>query len=101
MKLLIKNGNLIDPVLKSEQITDILIEDGQIAAIGEALEDSEAQVLEASGLAVAPGLIDMHVHFRDPGYTYKEDILTGGAAAARGGFTAGTHDSFQVRVLFK
>ena len=88
MKLLIKNGNLIDPVLKSEQITDILIEDGQIAAIGEALEDSEAQVLEASGLAVAPGLIDMHVHFRDPGYTYKEDILTGGAAAARGGFTA-------------
>ena len=87
MKLLIKNGNLIDPVLKTEHITDVLIEDGQITAIGEALEDSGAQVLEAAGLAVAPGLIDMHVHFRDPGYTYKEDIVSGAAAAAHGGFT--------------
>ena len=90
MKLLIKNGNLIDPVLTSEQITDILIEDGQVAAIGAGLEDSEAQVVEAAGMAVAPGLIDMHVHFRDPGFTYKEDIISGSNAAAHGGFTTVT-----------
>lgn len=90
MKLLIKNGTLIDPVLNSEQITDILLEDGQIAAIGVGLEDSEAQVVEAAGLAVAPGLIDMHVHFRDPGFTYKEDIISGSHAAAHGGFTTVT-----------
>lgn len=88
MKLLIKHGRLIDPVLKSEQVMDILIEDGQVAAIGEALEEAGAQVLDAAGLAVTTGLVDMHVHFRDPGFTYKEDILTGAAAAARGGFTA-------------
>lgn len=90
MKLLIKNGTLIDPVLNSEQITDILIEDGQIAAIGANLEDSEARTIEAAGLAVAPGLIDMHVHFRDPGFTYKEDIISGSNAAAHGGFTTVT-----------
>lgn len=90
MKLLIKNGTLIDPVLTSEQITDILIEDGQVAAIGAGLEDSEARVVEAAGLAVAPGLIDMHVHFRDPGFTYKEDIISGSNAAAHGGFTTVT-----------
>lgn len=90
MKLLIKNGTLIDPVLNSEQITDILIEDGQIAAIGANLEDAEARTIEAAGLAVAPGLIDMHVHFRDPGFTYKEDIISGSNAAAHGGFTTVT-----------
>ena len=90
MKLLIKNGTLIDPVLNSEQITDILIEDGQVAAIGPGLEDDEAQVVEAAGLAIAPGLIDMHVHFRDPGFTYKEDIVSGSNAAAHGGFTTVT-----------
>lgn len=90
MKLLIKNGTLIDPVLNSEQITDILIEDGQVAAIGANLEDGEARVVEATGLAVAPGLIDMHVHFRDPGFTYKEDIISGSNAAAHGGFTTVT-----------
>lgn len=90
MKLLIQHGNLIDPVLNEERVMDILIENGQIAAIGAHLEDPEAQVLDASGMAVSAGLIDMHVHFRDPGFTEKEDIITGSWAAAHGGFTTVT-----------
>lgn len=90
MKLLIKNGNLIDPVLSTEHITDILIEDGQIIGIGQDLESEGAQVLDAAGLSVSPGLIDIHVHFRDPGFTYKEDIISGSHAAAHGGFTTVT-----------
>ena len=90
MKLLIQDGNLIDPVLNEERVMDILIENGQIAAIGAHLEDPEAQVLDASGMAVSAGLIDMHVHFRDPGFTEKEDIITGSRAAAHGGFTTVT-----------
>ena len=90
MKLLIQHGNLIDPVLNEERVMDILIENGQIAAIGAHLEDPEAQVLDASGMAVSAGLIDMHVHFRDPGCTEKEDIITGSRAAAHGGFTTVT-----------
>lgn len=90
MKLLIKNGNLIDPVLGTERITDILVEDGQIMAIGPDLEAADAQVLDATGLAVSAGLIDIHVHFRDPGLTYKEDIVSGSHAAAHGGFTTVT-----------
>jgi len=90
MKLLIQNGTLIDPVLNSEHVTDILIEDGQIIMIGEGLKDAQAEVLDAGGLAVCAGLIDMHVHFRDPGFTYKEDIISGSEAAAHGGFTTVT-----------
>lgn len=90
MKLLIQHGNLIDPVLNEERVMDILIENGQIAAIGAHLEDPEAQVLDVSGMAVSAGLIDMHVHFRDPGFTEKEDIITGSRAAAHGGFTTVT-----------
>ena len=90
MKLLIQHGNLIDPVLNEERVMDILIENGQIAAISAHLEDPEAQVLDASGMAVSAGLMDMHVHFRDPGFTEKEDIITGSRAAAHGGFTTVT-----------
>ena len=88
MKLLIKNGTLIDPVCGLGGIMDILIEDGTITVIGNDLDDRQAQVVDATGLHVCAGLIDMHVHLRDPGLTYKEDILTGSAAAAKGGFTA-------------
>lgn len=87
MKLLIKNGTVIDPLSKHEQITDILIEDGQVLAVSADIQDGEAQILDASGLTVCAGLIDMHVHFRDPGFTYKEDIISGSNAAAHGGFT--------------
>jgi dihydroorotase len=90
MKRLIRNGLVIDPVRKCQQIADVLIEDGQIIGIGTDLNAEGAQVLDATGLAVCPGLIDMHVHFRDPGYTYKEDIISGSYAAAHGGFTTVT-----------
>ena len=90
MKLLIHKGKLVDPVLNREQITDILIEDGRVVAVAPDLSDDEAQVLNAEGLSVCAGLIDMHVHFRDPGQTYKEDIISGSQAAAHGGFTTVT-----------
>lgn len=90
MKLLVQNGKLIDPVTNREQVTNILIEDGKVVAVDPAIQDDEAQVLDATGMAVCAGLIDMHVHFRDPGFTYKEDIITGSHAAAHGGFTTVT-----------
>lgn len=85
--LLIKNGRVVDPVTKTDQVMDVLIDQDKIIKTGEHLEESGAQVIDASGLVVAPGLVDAHVHFRDPGFTYKEDIITGAKAAARGGFT--------------
>ncbi len=88
MKLLIKQGKIVDPVGGIGGIMDILIEDGKIAVIGSELRDPYAQVLDAAGLVVSAGLVDMHVHLREPGYEYKEDITTGTLAAARGGFTS-------------
>ena len=91
--LLIKNGRVIDPARKKERNADIVVKDGKIEKIyaeGTLPAEAEAaanQVLDAQGLVVAPGLVDVHVHFRDPGLTYKEDIHTGAAAAAKGGFT--------------
>jgi dihydroorotase len=83
--LLIKSGLVFG---QTESKADILISDGKIAAIApEIPETAETTVLDASGLVVAPGFVDMHVHFREPGYEYKEDILSGAAAAAAGGFT--------------
>lgn len=83
----IRNGRVVDPVTGTDEVMDVLIEGTKIVKTGRDLEAPGAQVLDASGLVVAPGLVDVHVHFRDPGFTYKEDILTGAAAAARGGFT--------------
>lgn len=88
MKLLIKQGRLVDPAGGIGGIIDILVEDGKVAVIGSHLEEPMAQVLDASGLVVSAGLVDMHVHLREPGFEYKEDIVTGMAAAARGGFTS-------------
>ena len=89
--LLIKNATLADPAGEMMQKGDVLLSDGKIAAIGsEDLHlpsDENLEILDASGLVLAPGLIDTHVHFRDPGYTAKEDIDTGATAAKRGGFT--------------
>lgn len=79
---------ILDPVSGTEKTADILIRDGKVAAVSEALDTAGCErILQASGLTIAPGLVDVHVHFRDPGLTYKEDILTGAAAAAAGGFT--------------
>lgn len=83
----IRGVKILDPLRETEKTGDILIRDGKIAAVGELPEEFGGLVLEASGLTAAPGFVDVHVHFRDPGLTYKEDILTGAAAAAAGGFT--------------
>jgi dihydroorotase len=91
MKTVIKGGRVIDPG-KLDDILDIVIKGSNIVEIkNDALagnEDKKSKVIDASGKIVAPGLIDMHVHLRDPGYEYKETIETGGLAAAYGGFTA-------------
>lgn len=81
-------GRIIDPVSGREFTGDLILENGTIKAVGEKLNlESCEEILEAAGLVIAPGLVDVHVHFRDPGLTYKEDILTGAQAAAAGGFT--------------
>ena len=104
--LLIKNGRVVDPVSGVDEVKDVLVNEGNIVMTGtqtsemfydaqRKLSESENvqensrlfRVIDASGLVVAPGLVDTHVHFRDPGFTYKEDIFTGAKAAAKGGFT--------------
>lgn len=87
MKRLLKSGRVIDPANQLDQVMDVLIENGKIAAVGENLSSEGAQVFEAKGLIVAPGLIDMHIHLREPGQEAKEDIGSGTRAAAAGGFT--------------
>jgi len=87
MKLLIQNGRVVHPVTGAVLLQDLLIEDGRIALMERGIPAQADQIVDASGLVVSPGLVDMHVHLRDPGLTYKEDILTGSAAAARGGVT--------------
>ncbi|NCC44621.1 MAG: dihydroorotase, partial [Clostridia bacterium] len=87
MKILIRNGRVIDPDTKLDQKADLLIEDDKIAAVGKDIEDEADRVIDAKGCYVMPGLIDMHVHLRDPGLTHKEDIVTGAMAAAKGGIT--------------
>lgn len=89
--ILIKNGRVIDPKRKIDEVFDILIDGNKITGIGKFSESGEGDdcgtVVDAQGKVVAPGLIDTHVHFRDPGFTHKEDLVTGAAAAKRGGFT--------------
>ena len=87
MTLLLKNVHAIDPQVGLNAVCDMLVEDGVIAEIGEGLEDASAQVRDMGGKIAVPGLVDMHVHLRDPGQEYKEDIETGTRAAAHGGFT--------------
>lgn len=87
MKLLIKNGHLIDPVNQIDSEMDILIENGRIRELGVKLELEDAEQIDASGKIVCPGFIDLHVHLREPGFEYKEDIASGTRAAAAGGFT--------------
>lgn len=86
--ILIKGGRVIDPEDKSQRTADVVIEGERIKDVGTFEDDGSYEtVIHAEGWAVAPGLVDVHVHFRDPGLTYKEDIQTGAAAAAAGGFT--------------
>ncbi|MCX5779389.1 MAG: dihydroorotase [Firmicutes bacterium] len=87
MKLLIKGGRVIDPANDINAVMDVLIEDGLISAIKVNIIDQEATVIDATDKYVCPGFIDMHVHLREPGFEYKEDIASGTRAAAIGGFT--------------
>lgn len=91
--LLISGGTIVDPLKEELLRRDILIHDGKIIKLAETISAEEAgehelTIIDASGKKIGPGLVDVHVHFRDPGFTYKEDIETGAKAAARGGFTA-------------
>ena len=96
--MLIKNGRVIDPESGFDGLADLLIEDGKIKKIVKRVDggadntvpervNGADEVLDASGMIIAPGLVDVHVHFRDPGLTHKEDIETGAAAAKAGGYT--------------
>ena len=86
--MLIKNGFLINPRTNTSEFADIRVENGIIREIGQLKPLGQEEVLDISGLTIAPGLIDSHIHFRDPGFTYKEDLHTGSLAAAKGGFTS-------------
>lgn len=85
--LLIKNGRLIDPASGTDEVCDLWIEDGRIAGIG-SFEGKAAETIDATGQVVCPGLIDMHVHLREPGEEWKEDIESGSRAAVAGGVTS-------------
>lgn len=87
--LLIKNGRVIDAGTNTDKITDVYVKDGMISELGDniSLDDTDCMMIDAAGCFVMPGFIDLHVHLRDPGFTYKETIQTGARAAARGGVT--------------
>lgn len=87
MKLLLKGGRVINPAMAYDEIADVLIEDGIIKEIGSDISADGAEVFNAQGLVVSPGLVDIHVHLREPGLEAKEDIVSGTQAAAAGGFT--------------
>ncbi len=88
-RLRIANGTVVDPVAGTMTRADVLVEDGRVAAVESSdLLESDAPVYDARGCWVVPGLVDMHVHLREPGYEYKETIATGAAAAVAGGFTS-------------
>jgi dihydroorotase len=88
MKLLIKGGKILDPSQGLEKVADLLIADGQVSEIGNDLSAEGEEVFDATGLIVAPGFIDLHVHLREPGEEYKETIESGVKAAVAGGFTS-------------
>ena len=87
MKILIQNGQVIDPASQTNEVMDILIENGIISKMEKNITDKADTIINAEGNWVSPGLIDVHVHLREPGYEYKETIATGTRSAAKGGFT--------------
>ena len=87
MAFLLKSAHVVDPAVGLDEVCDVLIEGDKIAAVASNLEAGDATVLDMSGKYLVPGLVDMHVHLREPGYEHKEDIESGTRAAAKGGFT--------------
>jgi dihydroorotase len=88
VKLLIKKGRLIDPTQDLDEVCDLLIQDGSVSEVGASLEAEGAEIMDAQGLVVCPGLVDMHVHLREPGREDEETIQSGALAAVHGGFTS-------------
>jgi len=88
MSIVIKNGRVIDPAGNTDRVADVLIVDGRIAGVAPNLSSPKAEILDATGMIVAPGFIDMHVHLREPGFEHAETIESGSRAAAAGGFTS-------------
>ncbi|HOO12524.1 MAG TPA: dihydroorotase, partial [Bacillota bacterium] len=86
-RILVKGGRMIDPASGTDAVKDILVEDGRIARIGNGLNVGDAALVNAEGMLVFPGLVDMHVHLREPGFEHKETIESGTKSAAAGGFT--------------
>ncbi|MBM6755813.1 dihydroorotase [Collinsella tanakaei] len=87
MALLLKNAHIVDPAAGLDGVADVLVEGERIARVGENLDAADAEVIDLAGKYLVPGLVDMHVHLREPGYEHKEDIESGTRAAAHGGFT--------------
>src|SRR5688572_1437581 len=87
-RLILRNGRVIDPASRRNEIADVVVRDGLIAGVGRDLDTTGAEEFDATGLIVAPGFIDMHVHLREPGFEHAESIETGARAAAAGGFTS-------------
>ncbi|MEO8370950.1 MAG: amidohydrolase family protein, partial [Candidatus Solibacter sp.] len=88
MAIVIRNGRVIDPSSNTDRVADVLIVDGRIAGVAPNLSSTKAEVFDATGMIVAPGFIDMHVHLREPGFEHAETIESGSRAAAAGGFTS-------------
>jgi len=88
MALLLKGARLVDPRAKIDKVADVIIRDGRIVEVGKNLTIPKGETVELSGKVIIPGLVDLHVHLREPGYEYKETIESGTRAAAHGGFTA-------------
>ena len=87
MTTIIRNGRIVDPANKRDEIADLFLEGGNVVAALSEIHDPKVEIIDATGLVVTPGLIDIHVHLREPGFGWKETIETGAKAAAAGGFT--------------
>ena len=88
MRFLIQGGHVVDPSQDLDRVADVLVVDGRVVEIAQGLTvPADTEIIDARGKIVTPGLIDVHVHFRDPGFTHKETLATGAESAARGGFT--------------
>ena len=87
MKILIKNGRVLNPATGTDEMLDVLVEDGIVKKMEKQIREEAERIIDAKGCYVMPGFIDLHVHLRDPGLTHKETIETGCLAAAHGGFT--------------